>query len=355
MLGLAAVWMGLRWRLSAVERRAARLEALVDQRTVQLVEARDAAESASRAKSEFVAGISHELRHPLQSILGHAERLQGNATLPQSERDRGAVIEASGRRLLRLIDDVLDVARLDAGRLSVRPAVCDLAGLVDRMEATHAPLAASRGLRWRVRRAGFGEDTLTVNIDAERVGQIVDNLVSNALKFSRSGEVGLRVTVQADGVAFAVRDEGPGIAAEEQARIFEAFEQGGAGRQSGKGLRLRLGISRGLATLMGGTLTVASALGRGGCFTLWLPLVVGGRSEIATPVGMELEREERELITALRRAAGCGDVARLRELLRRLCERPAWEPAAAEIERLLERFQLAGVRRMLDQIETESG
>lgn len=347
-LGLLLGWLLIRWRVAAVERRAARLESLVEVRTTELVEARDEAEAASRAKSEFVAGISHELRHPLQSILGQAELVQRDPAATTKLRERGAVIDASGRRLLRLIEDVLDVARLDAQRLSLRVAPCDLERLVTRVETAHAPRAATRGLQWRVEREA-GVRLPTVELDGERLGQILDNLVSNALKFTATGWVTLTVRRAADGLAFEVADSGPGIAADEQERIFTAFEQGAAGRGSAGGIGLGLAISRSLATMMGGSLTVTSSLGQGSRFTLWLPIRWVAENTGPSLGWSEASESLARLLETLRAAAACGDLGALRTALGQLRGVPEAADLVVDLEALANRFELAGIRQRLRQ------
>jgi two-component system, sensor histidine kinase and response regulator len=249
------------------------LEQAVAERTRDLAAARDRAESSSRAKSAFLATVSHELRTPLNGIIGMAELLHADER-DLTRRDRLAVVRSCAEDLLRQIDSILDLSRIEAGRHELNPTVADPAGLVMAVLRTVAPQAQSKGveLAW-IPAPGFPS---RVMVDAGRLRQVLMNLVGNALKFSDSGSVVVRGTAtgsQADSwkLSFAVVDDGPGITLEAQARLFTPFEQGDATinrRFGGSGLGLT--ISRRLCELMNGSLSMHSVPGQGSTFTATL-------------------------------------------------------------------------------------
>ncbi len=229
-------------------------------------------------KSEFLANMSHELRTPLNSalILARllAENKAGNLTAEQMKF--ASTIESAGKDLLDLINDVLDLSKIDAGHADIHPEACNVRAAVEAVRRTFEPIAAQKNLRLRSVVAADVPQAITT--DPRRLAQILRNLVSNACKFADAGEITVSVTSAAsEGVTFAVQDTGIGIAASQQAVIFEAFRQadGTIHRRFG-GSGLGLSISRDLARLLGGDITVASAPGKGSTFTLTLPLVYRG-------------------------------------------------------------------------------
>jgi CheY-like chemotaxis protein/CHASE3 domain sensor protein len=231
---------------------------------------------ASRYKSEFLANMSHELRTPLNSALILSKLLgdnpQGNLTAEQIKFAES--IHASGNDLLVLINDILDIAKVEAGKLEVVAEEMPLARLAESLSMTFSPLAAQKKLDFRLDLQP-GAPALLVT-DRQRVEQILKNLLSNALKFTDRGEVSLTVSgAPGAGARFAVRDSGIGIAPDQQEVIFEAFRQadGTTSRRYG-GTGLGLSISRDLTKLLGGTLTVQSTPGQGSTFTLELPAAV---------------------------------------------------------------------------------
>ena len=229
-------------------------------------------------KSEFLANMSHELRTPLNSalILARllAENKAGNLTDEQTKFAR--TIESAGKDLLDLINDVLDLSKIDAGHADIRPEACNVRAAVEAVARTFEPIAAQKNLRLRcVIDAAVPQQITT---DPRRLAQILRNLVSNACKFADAGEITITVTSAAsEAITFAVNDTGIGIAASQQAVIFEAFRQadGTIHRRFG-GSGLGLSISRDLARLLGGDITLASAPGKGSTFTLTLPVVYSG-------------------------------------------------------------------------------
>jgi len=273
LLGIAGIIALVRWRVGRVEVERLRLERLVATRTHELASARDHAEAANRAKSAFLASMSHELRTPLNGVIGYAQVLQADRRLLPDQRERLRVVQQSGEHLLRMINDVLDLAQIEAGKLTLRPAPFVLADLVRDCVAVHTSAAARKGLRFD---AVVSPDLpACVDGDAQKVRQIIDNLLGNAVKFTTSGGVTLRVQAEPATpatIVFAVEDTGPGIDATDCARLFQPFEQAERARPNAPGAGLGLAISRALARRLGGDLAVASEIGRGSTFTLTVPL-----------------------------------------------------------------------------------
>jgi signal transduction histidine kinase/CheY-like chemotaxis protein len=279
LAGAALLYAYLRWRLGRAERERERLEALVAVRTRDLAIARDAAEASSRAKSAFLASMSHELRTPLNGVLGYAQLLQGDKRLAPDQQERLRIVHQSGEHLLLMINDVLDLAKIEAGKLTLRPAPFALGDLLRDIAAAHLHAAGGKGLAFTVETAP--DLPAWVEADAQKLRQILDNLIGNAIKFTARGSVILRVAPAEPGLArliFSVTDTGPGISAADQARLFQAFEQAGANEATTAGTGLGLAISRALVERFGGTLTLDSAPGRGStfAFTLLLPAVAPG-------------------------------------------------------------------------------
>ncbi|WP_433262301.1 HAMP domain-containing protein [Actinosynnema sp. CS-041913] len=229
--------------------------------------------SASKYKSEFMANMSHELRTPLNSLLILAkllaDNLDGNLNPKQVEFAR--TIHSSGTDLLQLIDDILDLTKVEAGHMQVQTDPVRVSDVVGYVEALTLPLAAEKGLDFDV--TVDPEVPSTLHTDEHRLQQILRNLLSNAVKFTHQGEIRLHIRLGDGSVAFDVQDTGIGIPAEKLSVIFEAFQQadGTTSRKYG-GTGLGLSISRELAALLDGRLDVRSEPGAGSTFTLYLPL-----------------------------------------------------------------------------------
>ncbi|MEU1100385.1 HAMP domain-containing protein [Streptomyces tibetensis] len=246
--------------------------------------------TSSQYKSEFLANMSHELRTPLNSLLILARLLSDNPDghLSDQEVQFATTIHRSGSDLLQLINDILDLSKIEAGRMDVRPKRLPLIKLLDYVHATFRPVTLDRGLAFEV---AVGEDVpREMYSDEQRLQQILRNLLSNAIKFTASGKVELRVDrVQDtehrhirdtdDVIAFAVSDTGIGIASEKLPVIFEAFQQadGTTNRKYG-GTGLGLSISREIAGLLGGRIVAESEPGKGSRFTLYVPVVSPGHT-----------------------------------------------------------------------------
>ncbi|HEY2734044.1 MAG TPA: ATP-binding protein, partial [Polyangiales bacterium] len=227
-------------------------------------------ERASRYKSEFLANMSHELRTPLNSSLILAKLLADNAqeNLTPEQVKFASTIYAAGNDLLALINDILDLSKIEAGKVEVNVSATELGRVVAPVVQTFEPVAKQKNLRFSV----AIDSSLKLSTDEQRVQQILKNLLSNAFNFTEHGEVGLSAHAGPSGVEFSVHDTGLGIPEHQQEVIFEAFRQadGTTNRRFG-GTGLGLSISRDLARMLGGDLTVMSEPGRGSRFTLSLP------------------------------------------------------------------------------------
>lgn len=228
---------------------------------------------ASKYKSEFLANMSHELRTPLNSSLILSKLLSENAkgNLEPEQIQFANTIYAAGNDLLNLINDILDISKVEAGKLELAPEAIPLADIADTINRTFAPLAAQKRLAFTAAVESGAPPSLFT--DGQRLQQILKNLLSNAIKFTDAGQVSLTISSAPDNmISFAVRDSGIGIAADQQSIIFEAFRQadGTTSRRYG-GTGLGLSISRDLAALLGGAITITSTPGQGSTFTLLLP------------------------------------------------------------------------------------
>ena len=251
------------------------IEGLVRDRTneravaVSLAEARDEAEAASQAKSMFLSNMSHELRTPLNGVLGYVQLLLSGPDISSRQYDQLLSIEACGQHLLTLINDILDLTKIDAGELELNHAPLNVVTLVESVEQILYPRANGRGLAFEL----VVQEDVPASIlgDETKLRQILINLVGNAVKFTEEGHVGLNVHVRDNCLVFEVEDTGIGISEEQLETIFDPFRQGS---HSIGGTGLGLAISRRLAVAMKGSLDVTSEEGKGSTFTFAMPLEI---------------------------------------------------------------------------------
>ena len=238
---------------------------------IDLVKARDAAEAANRAKSAFLATMSHEIRTPLNGVLGMAQAMAADELTPV-QRERLDVVRQSGEGLLLILNDVLDLSKIEAGKLELEAAAFSIDDVARSAHAAFTALANAKGLSFDLHiEEGAGGIYLG---DATRVRQILYNLISNGLKFTQEGEVRVRVSADEPGLRLTISDTGMGIPPHRLKDLFQKFEQADTSttRKFG-GTGLGLAICRELAELMGGGITAQSAEGQGSCFIVELPLV----------------------------------------------------------------------------------
>ena len=265
----------------------------------ELARATQAAKAASQAKSEFLANMSHELRSPLNAILGFTHILKKTALEPE-QKESLQIIYRSGEHLLALINDVLDISKIEAGRVVLSKSEFDLYRLLDELQQMFHPMAQEKGLVLEVVRPPVLPQIILS--DRLKLRQILINLLSNAVKFTTSGRItlcvevlartNLEATSEAQLFTFSVTDTGVGIAPADQTRLFEAFVQTESGLSSHQGTGLGLAISAEYAHLLEGELTVDSAVGEGSTFSLSLSAVpVNAAVEVA-----ELDLRDRQVI-----------------------------------------------------------
>jgi signal transduction histidine kinase/ligand-binding sensor domain-containing protein/CheY-like chemotaxis protein len=301
-----AVYLAVRFRVSTLRRRGEELEATVEARTTELaekarelsetvgrlevsekqaLEAKEEAIEASRAKSVFLSNMSHELRTPLNAVIGFAQLMARDQKLVPEQRQNLAVIHRSGEHLLELINDVLSISKIEAGRLALSPKPFDLRRLLQSVHSMIWIKAEEKGIE-----LDFDVDPsfpTTVLGDDGKVRQVLINVLGNAVKFTDKGTVTLRARWSSPRARFEIEDTGAGIAEEEVSRLFAAFSQTESGRATGEGTGLGLLISRNIARMMGGELRLLSTgKGRGTVFEFEaeLPAVESVVAEPRRPV-----------------------------------------------------------------------
>ncbi|BEP67037.1 MULTISPECIES: ATP-binding protein [unclassified Variovorax] len=247
-------------------------------------QARRAADLANQAKSRYISAISHELRTPLNSILGYAQLMGEDHSVPPHRQQAVAVIKRGGEHLLSLIEGTLAIAHIEAGKLTLDARPMRFADAMRELADMFELQAAEKGLRFRFEAAGALPDV--VRADEKRVSQILINLLGNAIKFTAAGQVTLRVAYAREFAAIEIEDTGPGMTAADIERIFEPFARGHAAVSSAPGAGLGLTIAKMLTDLMGGEMKVRSTPGEGSlfCVRLFLPRVheaVAGTARVA--------------------------------------------------------------------------
>ena len=269
------IYIVYNWRINAIKNSKIRLEKLVTERTHDLEMAKETAEVASQAKSEFLANMSHELRTPLNGILGYAQILRRNTPLSTAQQDGVDIIYESGKHLLTLINDILDLAKIEAGKLTLTEQVFFLPSFIEGIAAIFRMSAQQKKINFVYQ--AQPDLALCIRTDEKRLRQVLFNLLGNAVKFTERGKVILRVTnlktttdsagsLETVTLRFEVQDTGVGITPDQITRIFLPFEQAGDSRQRAAGTGLGLTISQHLLDLMGSKIQVHSELGMGSTF-----------------------------------------------------------------------------------------
>jgi len=269
------------------------LEEKVIQRTLELADARDQALAASKAKSSFLANMSHEIRTPLNAVLGYTQIMKRDTGISQQQRNFLQNIESSGNHLLSLINDILDLSKIEANAMEWHEETFYLKQFAHELSAMFQVRCEQKGLVWEV--DNQVPTSVIIKTDQGKLRQVLINLLGNAVKFTDKGKITFRATAQGSYYRFDVIDTGPGISDAAQAEIFEPFQQDEEGFRKG-GTGLGLAISRRYIDMLNGSINLTSKIGQGSQFSVNLALPAGELSDIAKPLANQ---------DYLKLAAGC--------------------------------------------------
>ena len=278
--GDAALPVERRDEIGRLSRSLARMQERIDARVKELEVARASAEASDRARREMLANMSHEVRTPLNAILGMSADLDTTA-LSEADQQKLGIVQRSAERLRGLVDDLLLHARIGEGRLRVEPAAVDVRTLIMDIAQAHLPVARAKGVALLTR---LDDLPPTCLIDPLRLHQIVDNLVGNAVKFTPRGNVDIIASANEEELVVSVKDSGPGISEEDAVRIFQRFERAASREQEEAGAGLGLAITHRLTELLGGHIALESPPGAGTTFTVRLPLAVAAADPRSRPM-----------------------------------------------------------------------